>query len=383
MIKVAHFGTFDVDNYGDLLFPHIAEYRLPKYQWEHISPTNNPTVFKDAKPIVSFEKARNNVFDAIAIGGGNIIHLLDNHNTVYNNITGFSYANLWVGAAKMAIEQKIPYIFNAPGISKNFNRYIKKRIASATFKNSNYVAFRDRFSKEIACRTFKNKTIFESKLTVVPDTAFEINKLWPLEKTKVSDYITVNLNERYHINIEETALGLDQISSKLKMPIKLIVIGDCHGDKAFTIKVSKKMKSEHTIVNSDELKKVAQVIGHGKHFFGSSMHAFITALSYGIPALLVLNKKPLNKFIGLLEIAALESNVICKSFDEALKRTNSPAILSKKARQKIQSDLNTHWNKIDDIIKQRKSSTFSLYIIIFEKLLNLNLKFYRMLSKFR
>ena len=29
LMRIAHFGTFDVDNYGDLLFPHLAEWRLP------------------------------------------------------------------------------------------------------------------------------------------------------------------------------------------------------------------------------------------------------------------------------------------------------------------------------------------------------------------
>ncbi len=381
MAKIAHFGTFDVDNYGDLLFPYIAEYRLPKYQWEHVSPTNNLTVFKDSKAVISFENARENQYDAIVIGGGNIIHLLDNHSTVYNDIPGFSYGNLWVGAAKIAINQKIPYVFNAPGISRKFTSYIQKKIASSTFKHSNYVAFRERLSKEIAFSTLHNKGN-SNKLSIVPDTAFEIDKLWPIEKPKDSDYVTVNLNERYHVNIKNTALHLDKISETLKMPIKLIVIGACHGDKEFTRKVSKEMTSKHDIVESNGLKKLAHVIAHGKYFFGSSMHAFITALSYGIPALLVLNNKPLHKFIGLLEITELESNVICKSFKDALKNMSSPAILEKKVKLKIQSDLNIHWNKIDTIIKNKEFSASSFYIIKFEKLLSLNLKFYRILNKF-
>ena len=126
MIKVAHFGTFDVDNYGDLLFPHIAEYRLPNFQWEHVSPTNNLTVFKDSKSIISFDVAKKKDYDAIVSGGGNIIHLSHNTLTVYKNINGFAYANLWVGAAKIAIKSKIPHIFNSPGISQNFTSFIKK-----------------------------------------------------------------------------------------------------------------------------------------------------------------------------------------------------------------------------------------------------------------
>ena len=47
-MKIAHFGTFDVDNYGDLLFPHIVEWRMPSVEWIHISPSRNVPKFSDA-----------------------------------------------------------------------------------------------------------------------------------------------------------------------------------------------------------------------------------------------------------------------------------------------------------------------------------------------
>ncbi|MCB0745635.1 MAG: polysaccharide pyruvyl transferase family protein, partial [Ignavibacteriae bacterium] len=156
MIKIGHFGTFDVDNYGDLLFPYIAEYRLPKYDWEHISPTNNTTVFKDSLPVVSFAEAMKKKYNAVVIGGGNILHLNHNKNTVYSNIDGFAYANLWVGAAKIAMEQNVPYIFNAPGVSKKIRGYFHEKIAQYTFENSNYVALREKYSLDLARRVIKN-----------------------------------------------------------------------------------------------------------------------------------------------------------------------------------------------------------------------------------
>lgn len=382
MIKVAHFGTFDVDNYGDLLFPHIAEYRLPNFQWEHVSPTNNLTVFKDSKSIISFDVAKKKDYDAIVSGGGNIIHLSHNTLTVYKNINGFAYANLWVGAAKIAIKSKIPHIFNSPGISQNFTSFIKNQIASSTFKNSNYLAFRERFSKDIADSLIKGKNA-KSHVYIIPDTAFEIDKLWPLEQFEGSSYIAVNLNNRYHSPIVETALILDEISEKLKIPIKFVVIGACHGDKEFTKKVSSVMRSKHFIVESNSLKKVAHVIGNSKYFLGSSMHGFITALSYGVPALLVLNKTPMHKFIGLLEITELDRNVICSSLKDVLEHLNCPALLTSKVKLRIQSDLDIHWNKINEIINNKESPGFSAFIIIFEKLLSLNLKCYKLYSKFK
>ena len=211
MIRIAHFGTFDVNNYGDLLFPYVAEYRLPHYEWEHISPTENKTIFNDSLPVLSFDRAVNRNYNAILIGGGNIIHLKHNKSTVYNNIDGFAYADLWVGAAKLAMKQNIPYVFNAPGISQRFVEKFHKTIAFSTFKYSNYIAFRERFSVKLAKAVEEGRESDKVSYKVVPDTAFEIDKIWPLETKTLPEYISVNLNERYHKPIELTAMHLDRI----------------------------------------------------------------------------------------------------------------------------------------------------------------------------
>jgi hypothetical protein len=256
-IKIAHFGTFDVDNYGDLLFPHIAEFRLPNYNWEHISPTASKTVFNDGKEIISFEEAKKNKYDAAITGGGNIINLKPNKKTVYNGMKGLAYANLWVGAAKLAADQKIPYILNSPGISENFEGRLRlqKKIAAATFRNANYAAFREIYSWKMAVQLLNYKNKERNELKVVPDTALDIDKMWPIDNSQGLNFIAVNLNPRYHKPIKETVFYLDKISEALKMPIKFVVIGACHGDYDFTLKVSKELKSENHIFNSTNLKE--------------------------------------------------------------------------------------------------------------------------------
>ena len=376
MLRIAHFGTFDVNNYGDLLFPHIAEYRLPNHKWEHISPTNRLTAFKDSKPIISFEEAKNRNYDAMVTGGGNIVHLSYNNKTVYKSIKGFSYANLWVGAAKLAIKNKIPHIFNAPGVSENFTTFFKRKIAKTVFRKSEYVSFRENLSLKLVSKLSNNKF----NISIVPDTAFEINKLWPIKSHEKGSYITVNLNERYHTPINKTASALDKLSEKFNLPIKFVVIGACHGDKEFTAKVSKKMTSKHEIVESNELKKMALTIGEGRFFLGSSMHGFITALSYSVPTILVLNNKPMHKFIGLLELTGIHKNSICCSFEDALSVTH-PAFLTEIVKKKIESQLNLHWSTVDKAIKTGNAPSYSFFICCYEKLLDLNLKFYRILKK--
>ena len=47
--KIAHFGAFDHDSYGDLIFPHIVEHFLPEFKFVHISPSGMSTPWNDAK----------------------------------------------------------------------------------------------------------------------------------------------------------------------------------------------------------------------------------------------------------------------------------------------------------------------------------------------
>ena len=39
--KVAQIGTFDVENFGDLLFPSVLEYYLQEYEIDLFSPEGN------------------------------------------------------------------------------------------------------------------------------------------------------------------------------------------------------------------------------------------------------------------------------------------------------------------------------------------------------
>jgi len=74
---VLQYGTFDVGNYGDLLFPIVARFELEKRNIGTIpvSPTHRSTSYQDAiKPISIVEAKSHEECKAIIIGGGNIIH---------------------------------------------------------------------------------------------------------------------------------------------------------------------------------------------------------------------------------------------------------------------------------------------------------------------
>ena len=52
-LKVAHFGAFDHDSYGDLIMPYIIEHFCPDVEFIHVAKSNEKTPWPDAKKIIS------------------------------------------------------------------------------------------------------------------------------------------------------------------------------------------------------------------------------------------------------------------------------------------------------------------------------------------
>lgn len=366
-MKIALFGTFDVDNYGDLLFPHIATFRYPEHEWTFVSPTNSTTSFLDSKKAINFQEAQKRNFDLIIIGGGNIIHTQPTTLKEYDKVGQFAYPELWIGAAKMAIQKRIPYTFNAPGISYLSASKIDKILFRQVFNLSSYLSFREEFSKLFAQQYTKNQ------IECIPDTAIEIAKVWPYGQIKKENKLVVNLNQRYHQPVNITAYFIEQIANQLNLDIEIVVIGDCHGDLNFSKKIINLINAKPVkLIEKQSLQSLAKSIAAASLFIGSSMHGFITALSYKTPCLLVLDDKPMHKFTGLIKELNLNTNVICSNWKEALDRLDQPAIIMENDRQIINNKLNKHWSTIIETKQQVIKYKYVSLILLWKHLVELD-----------
>ena len=149
-MRIAHFGTFDVDNYGDLLFPHIAEWRLPFAKILHVSPAGGSTVFRDSLPAVTMAEVSDQKPDAVIVGGGNIVHLRANTLREYREISTLAYPSLSVGAAELAEKNNVPLIFNGPSIPITHLNLVERRFLGRAIRNASCLAVRDAVSLTLA-----------------------------------------------------------------------------------------------------------------------------------------------------------------------------------------------------------------------------------------
>ena len=168
------FGTFDVENYGDLLFPLIAEAELTErlgsvkllpFSYHSKSPPDWPysVVSLTELPRMAPE------LDGALIGGGFIIRFDKEVAASYvpptraiHHPTGY-----WLTPALIALQHGIPLIWNAPGMHCNEIPRWAEPLMELAFTLSRYIAVRDQLSQAELARF-----VDPDQIAVVPDTAF-------------------------------------------------------------------------------------------------------------------------------------------------------------------------------------------------------------------
>jgi GT2 family glycosyltransferase/polysaccharide pyruvyl transferase WcaK-like protein len=303
-MRIAQLGTFDVENYGDLLFPLILKRRLPSPEFESIavSPVGHASPCEDCSPSISFEDLARSIddIDGIIVGGGNIIHVFPSALSHYDR-GGISplvaYANLWMGAALLAARRRIPLSWNCPGVPGPLGGVIAEAV-EWTLSQVDYASVRDAASRSFLTPAAPSKTIH-----VVPDSALEVSRLWTAEELRTAfedafrargmqpppATVAFHFNERYTDEAPEgIAARIRRICERQSaMPI-LLALGPCHGDDHLQRRIAGALGVEALLVDRPRsLREAAACIAGSQAYMGSSLHGVITACSFGVRALAV------------------------------------------------------------------------------------------------
>jgi polysaccharide pyruvyl transferase WcaK-like protein len=345
--KILLFGTFDVDNYGDLLFPVVANWRIGE-NLVAISPTANKPSFNLASDIVfsSFKNLLQFKPSTIIVGGGNILHF--EYSSVFPYQTfPLSYAGLQFYPLVLKRHYQSKILYNAPSIVYSDLTFFTRIFFRLCFSSADYLSFRDQKSVRTA------RSLFDEQVFFVPDTAFDISRVWPKSpqfRPTPKEYLIIHVNQRYGGLASDIAIALDSIHLQTNFEIVFLPIGPCHGDISYAKKISGLMRSKSVVVEELELYRFAQYIANSEMYLGSSMHGFITALSYGVKAALVLNQFPMAKFQGVLDMSSLSRESCFSTWLQVPNNLNGISAIDSKVLESIFQQLDTHWQRIKDII---------------------------------
>ncbi|MBP0445064.1 polysaccharide pyruvyl transferase family protein [Roseomonas sp. SSH11] len=363
------FGTFDVQNYGDLLFPIIAAHRLAAHGIEvvPVSPTDSltglagapePRRLRDASRVIDGLSERRAVA-GLLIGGGNIIHNGPANLADYRQegMFDWAYAGLWLGATLLAAIHNLPVAWNAPGVPRPLAAPLRGHVMlRQALQAADHVSVRDDASVD-------NLHVSPHVMPqVVPDTAAEIARVWPraalapafaslLERKAVQaggPFLTVHVKarsmERPHAEMAEQIEGF--AAAHGMTPI-LLALGLCHGDEVDARRIGRFMRRPHIVLDDPlSLQEIAGSIAHAALHLGSSLHGYITAAAYDVPSALVA-RPTLAKFAGFLAHTGRTGD-LAESWDDAFARAAELAKPSSGRRipDHVFHMLDLHWARI-------------------------------------
>ncbi len=366
-MRIAQFGTFDVENFGDLLFPLILRRKLEVSELElvPVSPVGGPGVWADGVASISFREflGQAESFDGLVVGGGNLIHARPTELQAY--ATGgltpmLAYADLWLGASVVADRLGIPLCWNAPGVPVDHGAPVSAYTQWA-LSRVDLRSVRD----EASAANLGNP----ADMRVVVDTGIEAACLWSGEEldrafeeafrsrgmTVPERSIAVHVNARYLT--ESTADTADRIVEIARafeaMPI-LLAIGRCHGDGELAVALGRALQVPHLLVDRPaSLREVAACVARSRAYFGSSLHGMIAACAFGVRGLVVAPAH-LSKFRGFLAQAGLE-RWMAPGWPEASQMASAlraePAAAFHGLRERFASVLDAHWGRMRSTLR--------------------------------
>ncbi|MCM1100400.1 MAG: glycoside hydrolase family 99-like domain-containing protein [Clostridium sp.] len=293
-------GTFDCENFGDLLFPVVLETYLRNRGYEvnlyPFSPQECDMPFFEDRHVYSVKDMhaflRSHTVDAIVIGGGDLIRL---DSRIGKSYTDRLEANsLWTYPIILGNIMEIPVVFNCPGVPFEFNG-TNQKLVKCLLDRVAYISVRDEYSKKYLQECNLNRPV-----TVSADTVAGVKELYP------DDYIdTVFAALRQRISLPESEYMVIQINNSTFSAEQLLIlkefiervhreyryqlvfmpIGYEHDDDIALESLRNICDCDIVLPDSRTQKlspeEMTAIIKHAAFFAGTSLHGAIVSYVYG------------------------------------------------------------------------------------------------------
>lgn len=357
-------GMFDMNNYGDLLFPLVARQRLAEVGFDlvPVAPAGSRAAFSDALPTVDIDTmmdASRQPAAGILIGGGYIIHahtldFLDHYAGA--GLGGWCGAGLWLGATLAAAMRDIPLAWNAPGVPHPFSAR-QHRLLAPALQAASYVSVRDEGSQRLL------DPQGAADIAVVPDPIAGLPRLWPKAQL-AEDYrrllarkgvppetrlLALHLRNRSIAGIDQAALGaaLRDFAAGQGLAPMLVAVGESHDDPAVARQLAGWIGAPLMMLDDPlSLREITAALAHSALYVGASLHGYIVTAAYGVPGVLVARPR-YNKFAGFLAQTG-RSQDLAGDWSEALRiaARRLPAGTGEFVPAAVTTALDRHWARI-------------------------------------
>jgi hypothetical protein len=364
-LVLAEFGTFDVENYGDLVYPILLERMVRQRQkalniskFSLMGSNSLQNSGYDSQPIQSLFSSSGAKPHTLIVGGGDLLR------TDWNTVAGH-YRSICREQRQMLLGSKLrrllgmrqrepadpdgdfrrrhmnyaavgPFIIEPVGASMigsvvycscgvpfPFDEKIKNSVA-ATLKKSIFIYVRDHVSAKALQQAGVTREIHAAPDLIVAlsdffDAAAERDKgRRILQQHGVDLQRRVLCVQSYPQPPEANAALVSQLTTYQKRTgceVVLLPLGWCHGDREYLQQVAQESRCAFKYVELNSIFDMMAALAACDVFMGTSLHGNITAFSFGIPHLF--GPIQVAKREGFLEIANLPPDLKLDSWSEA------------------------------------------------------------------
>lgn len=380
-ITIGIWGTFDLENFGDHLFPLIARrelsQRLPEVELRVFSPLGweHPTRLdggQPAEPLGPWGAVRcaelAHELDCVLVGGGEIIHTQDDllasaYDMSPEEILAQRPSRWFIDGLGPELEKACPVLWHGVGIPFDPAREEGSRLRDA-LEWRPYVSVRDVKSLERLREAGVN-----GDTVLVPDSAFLVDRLYSSELLarrrafhKLMGWVpdgddpllVVQGNRDLVRFAPELAASLRiWLSSHPEARVVLAELGACHGDSEFADAIQPLLPQPvFRFPESAGIADMISLIDSATCFAGISMHGSITALAFG-RGNVILNLNDQSKLDGLAQMANQEERVVHRP--DQLAFVLEAAWCSPPAYElvsRMQSRVDEHFDRIADLAEK-------------------------------
>lgn len=371
MLRVALCGVFDIPNYGDHLFPLVFRNELHKritdVETVLFSPFEATESFVENSHIYSLQNMESmhqrTPFDAIAVGGGEIIHwhrYAQKRSFESNSFQEYPMDRVWAIPFFMKMKYNIPLIWNAPGIPYNFDA--DKEFAKFLFENVDYLSVRNDFSK----RVIESTGISTDRIHIVPDTGFALQTIVPEDERRQlqqqvfphsSKYVVFHCNR--FITEKDQKIVVHELLQLKKQgyDIFLLPLAYTHGDDSKLKEINEQSNNLFYIPEKIlSLKEIISVIANCSLYVGTSLHGSVTASVFGVKAVAfdyqqTKKTKDLYDLLGLSEYYVTQGENLHNTIEKSINE-QQPVDFSS-----IHNKIDEHFSVIAKLIQDRKIVT--------------------------
>jgi hypothetical protein len=368
---ITHLGTFDLENYGDLLYPIIFRHLLMRLdttlEVHHYSPLAVKAPQKAGFETYSIQTLfqASNEPRRLVVGGGDILRtdwdVVASH---YGTDSCVSYAGLRrsigpLNAFDYLLRRNIgrlqpaafhanrfrsrwmnypaagPFLFNASklpegslvsylscGVPNDFTPIERSRV-KGLFEEAHFIYLRDEYSKEKLRRAG-----VESAIHVAPDLAVTLSDQFEKEEQlhrgqnilsrfgidKRRSFLCFQCKPHPGFDEEEIVRQLKRYQERTNSAVVLLPTGYCHGDHKFLQSLMRRSRGALKYANVYSIADIMCIIAASDLFVGTSLHGNVTASSFGIPHLF--GPLPVDKASGFLRVMNLPMELKLGSWDE-------------------------------------------------------------------